>query len=182
MKILHPNSNNKSGTTVILVIRSNSIVPKSPNEVDSLYAQWCAITKESNEYLEDYTTRAVEYRLNLDDTDRSIRNTECVRKWIHGIWSIINPINIAIDDLDQTPAGWNENLSIFQLIGTARSYITKRSKAHSIPKPPTSGSSNNNTYNRNIYNNDNINNNNLDKDKPTSPHPPVSIIQSPSKL
>ena len=152
MKILHLNSNNKSGTTVLITIQSNYIVPKSPNEVDILYSQWCNISKGFKESLEDYTARAIEYRLNLDDTDKSITNTEFVRKWRQGIGYIIDPINIAIDDLDQTPAAWNENLSIFQLMGTAESYITKRSKTLSNPKPPAVGANNNNSNNRNTYN------------------------------
>ena len=177
MKILHPNSNNKSGTIVIVTIRSNSIVHTSPNEVHTLYSQWYDISKGSKESLEDYTARAVEYRLNLDDTDKSITNTEFVRKWRQGIGSIIDPINIAIDDLDQTPAAWNENLSIFQLMGTVRSYIIKRSKIFSIPKPFTVGASNNNTYNINPYSNNNTNNNNIDKEKSTSPPLTSNILQ-----
>ena len=103
LKILHPNSNNKSGTTVLITIKSNFIFPKIPNEVDSIYSQWCNISKGFKESLEDYTSRAFQYRLNLDNTDKSITNTEFVRKWRQGIGSIIDPINIDIDDLDQTP-------------------------------------------------------------------------------
>lgn len=84
-KILHPDSNNKSGTPVLNTIQYNSIAPKSPNEVDSLYSQWCNISKGSRGSLEDYTAREVEYRLNLDDTDKSLTNTKFVHKWRQGI-------------------------------------------------------------------------------------------------
>ena len=89
----------------------------------------------------------------------------------------IDPINIAIDDLDQKPAAWNENLSIFQLMGTARLYIPKRWKTLSSQKPPTVGANNNNSYIRNPYNIKNNNNNNIDVAKSTSPPLTSTILQ-----
>ena len=37
MKIIHLNSKNKSGNTVLIKVKSNYIVPKKPSEVDILY-------------------------------------------------------------------------------------------------------------------------------------------------
>ena len=89
--------------------------------------------KEIKELLEYYTTRAIEYRLNLHDTDKIFSNTEFVHKWRQGIGSIIDPINTAIDELDQTPTAWNEKLSIFQLVGATKAIL--QSVQEQLPNP-----------------------------------------------
>ena len=115
--------------------------------------------KGIKELLEYYTTRAIEYRLNLHDTDKIISNTEFVHKWRQGIGSIIDPINTTIDDLDQTPTAWNEKLSIFQLVGATKSYIAKRSRTTSKPNVRITGITIT-ILDTPVNNNNNINKNN----------------------
>ena len=95
--------------------------------------------------MEGYTVMTIEYRLNLDDTNKHISNTEFVRNWRQGSGYIIDPINTTFDDLNQTLVTWNEHPTIFQLMGSAKACIVKRSKITSQSYPNVIGHDNHNT-------------------------------------
>ena len=127
LKILRPDSTIKSGAGILLTIKQNSVLTKSPNEVAVLYSLWSNTKKDNKEIIEDYTAKAVQSRLNLVDTYRSINNEEFIRKWRLGLGMDLDQINAAMDNLAQTPPVWRHILPIYQLIKTAKSYINRRS-------------------------------------------------------
>ena len=103
LKILRPFSTIKSGAGILLTIKQNSVITKSPNEVAVFYSLWSNTKKDNKERIEDYTAKAVQSRLNLADTYKSINNEEFIRKWRLGLGMDLDQINAAMDNLLQTP-------------------------------------------------------------------------------
>ena len=66
---------------------------KSPNNVDSLYKNWCNMSKGGNEDVEDYAARAVQFKNHLHGTENELQLSEFVRKWREGFGKIFALIN-----------------------------------------------------------------------------------------
>ena len=55
--------------------------------------------KWNKETIEDYTARAVQSRLHLADTCKSVSNEEFIRKWRIGLGTTLDQMDTVIDDL-----------------------------------------------------------------------------------
>ena len=61
MKIPNPESTFKIGVEILLLLQTKIFMSKSPNDVDTLYKNWCNMSKGANESVEDYIARAVQF-------------------------------------------------------------------------------------------------------------------------
>ena len=127
LKILAMGDNIKSGVYAIKNLIDRTLTPKYVAQVDSLYLKWCNIRRGSKELLEDYTAKIVQFQSDLKGINCCITNEELVRKWRQGLGNDLASINIAIDDLQIHIPQWISELSMYQLMEEANTYIGKSS-------------------------------------------------------
>ena len=68
MKILNPDSTSKSGADILLLLQAKISMSTPPNDIDILYKNWCNMAESVHEYIEDCTTRTVQFKNNLQGT------------------------------------------------------------------------------------------------------------------
>ena len=113
MKILNLKSTSKSGVEILVLLQAKILMSKSANDIDTLYKNWWNMDEDSNEYLEDYTTRIVRFKKYLQGTEKELKRPEFIRKWRQGFGEIVAPINLVIYDLSQDPSKWRDDAPQF---------------------------------------------------------------------
>ena len=113
MKILNLKSTSKSGVEILVLLQAKILMSKSANDIDTLYKNWWNMDEDSNEYLEDYTTRIVRFKKYLQGTEKELKRSEFIRKWRQGFGEILAPINLVIYDLSQDPSKWRDDAPQF---------------------------------------------------------------------
>ena len=110
-------------------------MPRSHDEMDAIYKRWCNIAPGHNESIEDYTARAVQFKIDFSDSSKNLDNEEFIRKWRQDFGVIVSPINVSIDDLHTTPPRWHNILPLYQLMATTKSYIKRNTIKYNKKDP-----------------------------------------------
>ena len=76
MRILSLESLFKSGVEILLLLQAKISMSKSPNDVDTLYKNWCNLSKGVNESVNDYIVRVVQFKKDLYGTEKEVYTPE----------------------------------------------------------------------------------------------------------
>ena len=101
----------------------------SPNDIDTLYKNWCNIAKGEIKSIEDYITRAVQFKEDLYGTKKETQHPEFIRKWRQRFGEILAPIKLVVDNLSQDHPKRRDYVALFQLMKTSKGYTTKHTTA-----------------------------------------------------
>ena len=70
MQIINQDPISKSRVEILVLLQAKISMSKSPNDIDTLYKNWCNIAKGEIKSIEDYITRAVQFKEDLYGTKK----------------------------------------------------------------------------------------------------------------
>ena len=83
---------------ILLYLQSKVLIPKTTDNVDKMYGQWCGIKRDDKEYVEVYTARALTFQSELKGTIKDFTKEELVQKRRQGMGKEMDEINTALDN------------------------------------------------------------------------------------
>ena len=122
MQIINQDPTSKSRVEILVLLQAKISMSNSPNDIDTLYKNWCNIAKGEIKPIEDYITRAVQFKEDLYGTKMEIQHPEFIRKWRQRFDEILAPIKLVVDNLSQDHPKRRDYVALFQLMKTSKGY------------------------------------------------------------